>query len=97
MISGSRRAAATPSHGTSSPPTRFASSSPRSRERGEELAKRVGGELVPWEGVAAALRLPDIIVSSIGGADPVFTRPTVERSEERRVGKECRSRGSPYH
>ena len=27
---------------------------------------------------------------------PVTTR-TVERSEERRVGKECRSRWSPYH
>src|SRR2546422_8323907 len=25
------------------------------------------------------------------------TRPHVERSEERRVGKECRSRWSPYH
>ena len=24
-------------------------------------------------------------------------RPTAERSEERRVGKECRSRWSPYH
>ena len=23
--------------------------------------------------------------------------PTLERSEERRVGKECRSRWSPYH
>src|SRR2546422_10169786 len=27
----------------------------------------------------------------------VDTRWTVERSEERRVGKECRSRWSPYH
>jgi len=59
----------------------------RSRERGEELAKRVGGELVPWEGVAAALRLPDIIVSSIGGADPVFTRPTVERAMAERSNR----------
>jgi len=25
------------------------------------------------------------------------TRPPDERSEERRVGKECRSRWSPYH
>src|SRR3712207_9341341 len=25
------------------------------------------------------------------------TKPVVERSEERRVGKECRSRWSPYH
>jgi len=28
---------------------------------------------------------------------PPFVRPTVDRSEERRVGKECRSRWSPYH
>src|SRR5256884_8043083 len=28
--------------------------------------------------------------------EPTFT-PDVERSEERRVGKECRSRWSPYH
>ena len=26
-----------------------------------------------------------------------LVRPTVGRSEERRVGKECRSRWSPYH
>ena len=30
------------------------------------------------------------------GAELVFT-PATERSEERRVGKECRSRWSPYH
>ena len=26
-----------------------------------------------------------------------FERPSLPRSEERRVGKECRSRWSPYH
>ena len=26
-----------------------------------------------------------------------FTSPSTARSEERRVGKECRSRWSPYH
>ena len=32
------------------------------------------------------------------GVDVYFTRTTdVYRSEERRVGKECRSRWSPYH
>ena len=32
------------------------------------------------------------------GADFVYTTPTERsRSEERRVGKECRSRWSPYH
>src|ERR1035441_11031001 len=28
---------------------------------------------------------------------PIFARISVRRSEERRVGKECRSRWSPYH
>ena len=28
---------------------------------------------------------------------PLLMRPAVKRSEERRVGKECRSRWSPYH
>ena len=27
----------------------------------------------------------------------VYKRPVYNRSEERRVGKECRSRWSPYH
>ena len=28
---------------------------------------------------------------------PITTSPFLTRSEERRVGKECRSRWSPYH
>ena len=31
----------------------------------------------------------------VGGKDPLV--PEENRSEERRVGKECRSRWSPYH
>ena len=34
-------------------------------------------------------------VSLYCGFDP--TGPSLHRSEERRVGKECRSRWSPYH
>ena len=34
--------------------------------------------------------------NSIVELSKVITRPTI-RSEERRVGKECRSRWSPYH
>ena len=30
-------------------------------------------------------------------AHPLFAAVMVKRSEERRVGKECRSRWSPYH
>ena len=32
-----------------------------------------------------------------GGTPVVDETPAPERSEERRVGKECRSRWSPYH
>ena len=31
------------------------------------------------------------------GADDYLSKPFTVRSEERRVGKECRSRWSPYH
>src|SRR5215208_6792396 len=36
------------------------------------------------------------VTESIGTASPSPT-PATARSEERRVGKECRSRWSPYH
>jgi len=32
-----------------------------------------------------------------GDSNPGFRRERAARSEERRVGKECRSRWSPYH
>src|ERR1017187_27419 len=36
----------------------------------------------------------DIVVSNAASG---VLKPAMERSEERRVGKECRSRWSPYH
>ena len=50
----------------------------------------------------------DGVISDIGGfaglfqlskdyKEPVLVSGTDDRSEERRVGKECRSRWSPYH
>src|SRR3712207_9574261 len=40
-----------------------------------------------------------ILATAVSGADPtiMLTGPAPARSEERRVGKECRSRWSPYH
>jgi glutamyl-tRNA reductase len=52
----------------------------RSEERGEQLALRFGGEAVAWEDLTKALELPDIVVSSVGGADRVLTRSIVERA-----------------
>jgi tryptophan synthase alpha chain len=43
----------------------------------------------------------DVLELGIPFSDPVADGPTIQRSEERRVGKECRrlcrSRWSPYH
>src|SRR5215217_8742911 len=40
---------------------------------------------------------PDEDWSAVGDATVHASHAVVERSEERRVGKECRSRWSPYH
>src|SRR2546426_1588503 len=40
---------------------------------------------------------PDRGRRALGGPDQAVGLGFVERSEERRVGKECRSRWSPYH
>src|SRR3712207_3128174 len=39
----------------------------------------------------------DSLVGSLQSGDKVLFRHLFHRSEERRVGKECRSRWSPYH
>ena len=36
-------------------------------------------------------------IAEAAGADAIDVADFAERSEERRVGKECRSRWSPYH
>ena len=40
---------------------------------------------------------PGDVLSGIGIVDSIKFGSTQTRSEERRVGKECRSRWSPYH
>src|ERR1035441_3226725 len=50
-------------------------------------------EVRPALGRALGSRVPYCLNVKIRGARSPFT----ERSEERRVGKECRSRWSPYH
>jgi glutamyl-tRNA reductase len=52
----------------------------RSYEHGEDLAKRVGGEAVPWENLARALEVSDMVVSSVGGGERVLTRGLLERA-----------------
>jgi len=52
----------------------------------------------PVEFLARAIDVPGLIlVGQYGLERMVDGRAVVDRSEERRVGKECRSRWSPYH
>jgi glutamyl-tRNA reductase len=59
----------------------------RSRERAEELARRLGGEAIGWTELAASLEAPDILVTSVSGTEAVLTREMVERAMEARAGR----------
>src|SRR6478752_4686382 len=52
-------------------------------------------DLPIWGG--APRRASRVRVLAVGQRERVAARPRRRRSEERRVGKECRSRWSPYH
>ena len=45
----------------------------------------------------ADIVIEDGIIKKIGCLDGDYDNAASQRSEERRVGKECRSRWSPYH
>ena len=54
-------------------------------------------DLGPWSATSIA-HWPPFIVADTSTLDASPLRPYLRaRSEERRVGKECRSRWSPYH
>ena len=59
------------------------------------------GALVRWleeEKEETALNLAfDAIIAKMTDQSGEFIKKALTRSEERRVGKECRSRWSPYH
>jgi glutamyl-tRNA reductase len=60
----------------------------RSRERAQELATRVGAEVVDWETLPAALEWPDMIVSSVASPEPVITREMIERAMSARSNRQ---------
>src|ERR1035441_7535271 len=70
----------------------------------EELRWRPPQPMGKWKHVLAATDFGSHCIQSGGYPDMVFHDPgpsedclTLNRSAERRVGKECRSRWSPYH
>ena len=72
-----------------------------SQLRLESAARGAARELARGEETAAAVEVAERIggegtAVSVSGSGQ-WVRVEVTRSEERRVGKECRSRWSPYH
>jgi glutamyl-tRNA reductase len=58
----------------------------RSADRAFELARKLGSEPLPLEGVAVELERADVVVSSTGAAGFVITRAAIERSVRGRRG-----------
>lgn len=52
----------------------------RTRAHAEELARRVDGEVVDWDELSRVLRLPDVVICSVGGGEAVLTQAIVERA-----------------
>src|SRR3712207_3874024 len=66
-----------------------------------DLGMMMGTGMIPGPFARADLRGLDDVLSALEQAEEQwgehFEPPLILRSEERRVGKECRSRWSPYH
>jgi glutamyl-tRNA reductase len=59
----------------------------RSIERAEELARRVGGRVLPFESLAAELYSADVVVGATASPQPLVTRPHVEAAMRQRRGR----------
>src|SRR3712207_2054548 len=81
-----------------------------STKRYDTKRRNIAGPIIIICAVLAVLVAADYLMNSgriyrgvevgdvaLGGRTPAEASRIVERSEERRVGKECRSRWSPYH
>ena len=76
----------------------------RKKRRKEFLKPKINSFLIVAEGKCTEpnyfLGIKRLISKEVGGIIDIVEPPKIDillRSEERRVGKECRSRWSPYH
>ena len=69
------------------------------REVGDDIPVQLGGGIRDLDTIERYLDdgLSYVIIGTAAVKNPGFLHDACYRSEERRVGKECRSRWSPYH
>src|SRR2546429_7978425 len=53
--------------------------------------------LTPTQSLILTVQFSPVAAGSVNGSISIVSNANGSRSEERRVGKECRSRWSPYH
>jgi glutamyl-tRNA reductase len=56
----------------------------RSADRAAELARRTGGQTIPWEDLSRALAAADVVVSTTGAEEPIVTLDRFEAIEAER-------------
>jgi glutamyl-tRNA reductase len=59
----------------------------RSRERAEQLAQRIAGEVADWSALVGVLEAPDIVVTSVGEMGTLLTRAMMEQAMMARSGR----------
>ena len=59
----------------------------RSRDKADELARRVGGKVVAWGEWETALAGPDVIVASVSSEEPVLRRDMLHAAMEKRKNR----------
>jgi glutamyl-tRNA reductase len=59
----------------------------RTAKHAEDLAKKFGGEVIPWEAIQQTLEWPDLIVTSVSSAEPVLTRQMLADAIHARGGR----------
>ena len=69
------------------------------KHSGDRTHKVLAHAMGICDGEIVLLHITNPVPSLVGGEQPARSLSTkrLTRSEERRVGKECRSRWSPYH
>jgi glutamyl-tRNA reductase len=59
----------------------------RTRERADALARRLSGEVIPWEDFPRRMAMADVVVGTTASPEPVVRRDDVEEAMRQRRGK----------
>jgi len=56
----------------------------RTAKHAEELARKFGGEVMPWEALRQTLEWPDLVVASVSSPEPVLSKQILAEAKQAR-------------